>query len=332
MSEQELQYKRRISHLGVAMIVFLGCFFVFSVMLAFLEPLSGWRGALGDILHEVLYGLGYAAVFTIPVVFYRLFFGKRSFEKPFFTPELPRSTVLYLFAGLAVILVAAYINNLLLEVFSYSEFMEELTEPSVMSNYQIVLAVFTTALIPAFFEELLFRGLVLTNLLPYGRTTAILGSALLFGLMHQNAGQLLYATVAGLVLGYLYVKTRSIFGCILLHFVNNFSSVLQSVLYLRLPAQTAGRVMTVIEIAILALGLLSLLLLILGQKDSEEQLRRDGAFLTGLAVGEDVAQIEIAPARRIRLFFALPMTIFVILCVLSMGGYILIALMGGLIL
>ncbi len=71
------------------------------------------------------------------------------------------------------------------------------------------------------FEEVLFRGLILRNLLPYGKKFAILGSAFLFGIFHGNLTQSLYAFAVGLVLSYAAAE-YSLGWAVLLHFINNF--------------------------------------------------------------------------------------------------------------
>lgn len=71
------------------------------------------------------------------------------------------------------------------------------------------------------FEEILFRGLILRNLMPYGKKFAILSSAFLFGLFHGNLTQSLYAFAVGLVLGYAAAE-YSLGWAVLLHFINNF--------------------------------------------------------------------------------------------------------------
>ena len=70
------------------------------------------------------------------------------------------------------------------------------------------------------FEEILFRGLILRNLLPYGKKFAILASAFLFGMFHGNLLQSPYAFLVGLVLGYTAVE-YSISWAIVLHMFNN---------------------------------------------------------------------------------------------------------------
>jgi len=71
------------------------------------------------------------------------------------------------------------------------------------------------------FEEILFRGLILRNMMPYGKKIAILGSAFLFGIFHGNLIQTPYAFACGLVLGYAAAE-YSLGWAVLLHFLNNF--------------------------------------------------------------------------------------------------------------
>lgn len=70
-------------------------------------------------------------------------------------------------------------------------------------------------------EELLFRGVILRSLRPYGKRFAVLASAFLFGLFHGNLLQTPYAFLMGLVLGYVAAE-YSVFWAIGLHMFNNF--------------------------------------------------------------------------------------------------------------
>ena len=67
-------------------------------------------------------------------------------------------------------------------------------------------------------EEMLCRGVILRSFLrQYGRWPAIVGSALLFGVSHMNIYQCVAGFITGVVLGWLYERTRSLWPCILLH-------------------------------------------------------------------------------------------------------------------
>src|SRR5262249_26128997 len=90
-------------------------------------------------------------------------------------------------------------------------------------------AVVAFALIPAVCEELAFRGFILSGLEREHRTrSAILLSALMFGFLHVLLSlfqQLFNATLLGIVLGLLAVRSHSILPGILFHCVNNALTV-----------------------------------------------------------------------------------------------------------
>lgn len=70
-------------------------------------------------------------------------------------------------------------------------------------------------------EELIFRKLMMDKFGIYGDRMAIVVSAIAFGIFHGNFYQLFYATLLGLVLGYIYAKTSNILYPILLHMIIN---------------------------------------------------------------------------------------------------------------
>jgi uncharacterized protein len=82
-------------------------------------------------------------------------------------------------------------------------------------------------LVAPFFEELLFRGIILRGLLArMSAGRAVVLSSLLFGAMHANIYQFVDAGALGLVLGWLYVRFRSTLPCIVLHAVTNALAML----------------------------------------------------------------------------------------------------------
>lgn len=82
-------------------------------------------------------------------------------------------------------------------------------------------------------EEILMRGLVykrMTHLISKRRAMVI--SALIFGLMHGNLVQFLYATGIGILLAYLYERFDTIKAPIFAHMILNLTSVLATKLNL----------------------------------------------------------------------------------------------------
>ena len=86
------------------------------------------------------------------------------------------------------------------------------------------------AVVPPIIEEFLFRGAILGSLRKHGDALAIVVSAVMFGFAHSNFIQTPVTFLVGLVLAYLTVKTNSLIPAIIVHFVNNSSSVAFSLL------------------------------------------------------------------------------------------------------
>ena len=86
-----------------------------------------------------------------------------------------------------------------------------------------------TAIFAPIFEEWLCRGMVLRGLLTRMKPAwAIVISALFFAVIHMNPWQALNAFAIGLVMGYVYYKTGSLWLTMLIHFVNNGTAVVLS--------------------------------------------------------------------------------------------------------
>jgi membrane protease YdiL (CAAX protease family) len=76
-------------------------------------------------------------------------------------------------------------------------------------------------------EEPLFRGLILGGfVLRYGARRAIAYSALLFALVHMNPWQLPTGLVLGAFLGWLTLRTGSLWPAVFAHFLNNLTVTL----------------------------------------------------------------------------------------------------------
>ena len=86
-----------------------------------------------------------------------------------------------------------------------------------------------TCLVIPIAEELLFRGVVYKRLkLYFGVTPALIGSALIFGIMHVNLVQFLYAAVIGLLLAFVLEKTGKLSMAVFGHIAANLVAVLRT--------------------------------------------------------------------------------------------------------
>jgi membrane protease YdiL (CAAX protease family) len=92
----------------------------------------------------------------------------------------------------------------------------------LMMDTPIWIVILIAVIIGPLFEELMFRKIFMDRISAYGDRFAILVSAISFGIFHGNFSQLIYATGLGLVLGYVYSKTRNVMYSFLLHALINF--------------------------------------------------------------------------------------------------------------
>ena len=97
--------------------------------------------------------------------------------------------------------------------------------PATSKVWVYFLALFIMAVMPAFGEEILMRGFVLHGTSTRSVWFGILISSALFSLMHANPVQTVHQFGLGLVLATVVAMSGSIWGAVLIHFLNNFISL-----------------------------------------------------------------------------------------------------------
>jgi len=116
-------------------------------------------------------------------------------------------------------IVASEVDNATRFVLPLPKFLYELFSTLVSGGPA---SVFVLAVIVPVVEEVLFRGLVLRGLLAqYRPWKAVLISAAVFTIYHLNPFQFFTAFGVGLLLGWLFWKTRSLWLCVIGHALYN---------------------------------------------------------------------------------------------------------------
>lgn len=111
------------------------------------------------------------------------------------------------------------INEAMASMFTFSD---NVAQNVIMVVYFVFIAAIT--------EELLCRGIVLKLLSPVNKTFAVIASALIFGIMHGNFNQIFNGFLLGLVLGYVAIKSKSIWLPIICHMAANTNAMVLSYL------------------------------------------------------------------------------------------------------
>ncbi len=241
---------------------------VFSLFWSFCASLFlGMLGAdlLGDDLGYLLLTAALVPLSTaLPFVVY-LAVGRRDlgeylrFEKVGFLPGL-----LFVLAGLAICLLGnypAFFLQDLLGAVGYQPASGGVETSLSWSSFWVDLL--STAVLVPVMEELVFRGVVFSGLRKFGTGFAVIGSALVFGVVHMDVTNVLFALVAGLVFGWLYARTGNLWVTVAIHGLNNGLAVVGAYLGLFVPQSAAGLVNQLLLAVPIALGILALGLLFL---------------------------------------------------------------------
>lgn len=90
------------------------------------------------------------------------------------------------------------------------------------SAIDIVIAAIVLVVLAPLVEELVFRGFLLqTFMQKFSPAVSSLIAAAIFALIHFEFGSIVIIFFLGLVLNWLFIRTRSIFPCIAFHVINN---------------------------------------------------------------------------------------------------------------
>lgn len=130
------------------------------------------------------------------------------------------------FGILFVICLFGLIEGCFGELFSLMGFEPSVTPIPLNSFGWYMLWILIFAIVPAFCEELIFRGVVFNGLKKsLGSLPAIFLSALTFALVHQNIQQFIYPFIMGIVFAVIADKTGNIFYTMIMHLFNNITTI-----------------------------------------------------------------------------------------------------------
>lgn len=170
---------------------------------------------------------------------------------------------MFLLAGSGVVMLANFPSGWLTSLLNGLGFPSEMPESLPIDNPLLAILYFgSVAIMPAIFEELAIRGVLLSSLRKHGNAFALVISSLSFAFLHYNLPQVFFAFICGLVLGYVYLRTNNLWICIGIHMINNGIAVIMEILYAYLPSGTADIVTTILFYGTILLGIIFLIILI----------------------------------------------------------------------
>lgn len=234
--QRKKQMKKTFSGLGFliffSQLAFQGGGFVFSIIFV----LSG--AAFTEFYNnnittasELLNGIVSLVILFLAGTIYCAASSTRFSDTLTFKKTNPKQFAAYVLFGLGIAYLGNFLTSYLSSILESAGITNAASQQiSYNTGTDIVVTLIATAIVPAFSEEFLFRGVLLGKLRNFGNGFAIFVSALLFALFHGNIGQIPFAFVGGLVMGFMTVKTNSMLPAMTTHFLNNLLSVLLDLL------------------------------------------------------------------------------------------------------
>lgn len=152
------------------------------------------------------------------------------------------------------------------------QLMESYNQASQGLNTSLLWAdLLSVAVFAPLVEEMIFRGLVLSRLrkaLPAWLAVVLQG--LVFGFVHGQLVWIVYATLFGLLLGYVRLRTGSLKASILLHLGFNLSSFFIGIVFYLAPQNFLGQLSVTLLGGIMLAGFLSIAFQGLEQEPDEQ--------------------------------------------------------------
>lgn len=207
----------------ISLVLFVGIRIIFQ-----LGFLSGIEEKWQDIISTLLIQGG--IMLLVPFLFYLLFFKqkpKETFSNLGFKKISGKAILISFLIGIIAfflnIVVSSFFNGII-GAFGY-----ESSAGSGSSDYSLLnffINVICVAILPGFCEEFLHRGILMRGMFnSISVKHSLIISSICFGLMHLNIVQVFYASILGLLIGFVSIVGKSIWPAIIIHFTNNFINV-----------------------------------------------------------------------------------------------------------
>ncbi len=133
-------------------------------------------------------------------------------------------------------------------LFNLKATMPDISIPS--KPLLIVINLSYICIIGPILEEIIFRGFILKATRSFGTSFAIIFSSILFGIFHGNLLQLVPATLMGIVLAYITVKSNSIIPAIIAHICNNSFRYLEEYIFNNVLNAKFSEILNILLVAI----------------------------------------------------------------------------------
>lgn len=223
MEQKNFYFKTNSKHAGLAYATMI-CLYVFISFLG--QAIVGSIFEQGTIGYTALCSIFPALAIGIVILYYWQY-------KRFSPTELtgikkfnPVWLVLSFVLMIAMFLGFGFVNGLVEILIGALGLNTPKSSIKILTITDVAVYTLTLAILPAVFEEMFFRGLMLNAMSGIKRIYSIIIVSLSFALYHGSITQFFYQFIFGVGLCVLAVISKSVIACMLAHFLNNFLIIL----------------------------------------------------------------------------------------------------------
>ncbi|MGN0818023.1 MAG: lysostaphin resistance A-like protein [Candidatus Coproplasma sp.] len=185
-------------------------------------------GLTGDFSKYLLYLCSPVAIAAAVAVTLRV--GKLKPSRVFSFRCSPKYYLIAILLIFGLIFSLGTVNGYFIELLKLAGYTPRQSTLPTLSGGGIVGALIVIAVLPAVFEEVLFRGVLLKNAEEdAGSVGAILLCGLTFSLYHGSVEQTIYQFICGCLFALLAVRSGSVLPTVFIHFINNALIIICSV-------------------------------------------------------------------------------------------------------
>ena len=159
-----------------------------------------------------------------------------------------------------------------------------------LNGFGVVGVLFTVAVLPAVFEEIFFRGVLLKGCKAFGELGAALVCGGIFALYHQSPAQTIYQFCCGFAFALVAIRSGSVLPTVLSHFLNNALVIILTKFGLTSFATPVYVVLLCVSVPCL-LATLGYLLFFDKQKQAKPTGEKKG-FIGGAAIGVAICALS----------------------------------------
>jgi uncharacterized protein len=182
------------------------------------EVLNLFSGKFENVVPYVIFITGILVKYYVIIILLKWLSNARNEQKL----KYHMNPMSFVFAALMIIAFRlSFDNSLTLWVnkISMPDFINAAFQKTPIPPIMLIISAVVVAPI---YEEIIFRGILLKGMAKrINPIIALVISSLLFAVVHLNIPQFINALLLGLVIGFIYLTTQSIYLSIFAHFINN---------------------------------------------------------------------------------------------------------------